>query len=193
MSQACINLSGMTTLLADSDQFTRNITVQILRGFGAEPCVLVETGKAATQYLLSNCFDLCIVEAKLPDMFCGELIRWVRRLKSSATRFMPILVLSSYTQLHYVTSARDSGANLVARKPISPQLLYDRITWIARNPRPYIETGEYIGPDRRFKDMIPVDGNYKRETDAEIEAECKEYREISAKKASPAGALSEAM
>ncbi len=150
MSQACINLSGMTTLLADSDHFTRSITSQIMRGFGAEPCTLVDTGEEATNCLLRNCFDLCILEAKLPDMFCGEVIRWVRRLKDSPARFMPILVLSSYTQLHCVAAARDAGANLVARKPISPQFLFDRITWIACAHRPYIEAGQYIVSCCRF-------------------------------------------
>ena len=70
---AWINLSGMTTLVADSDRFTRDITAQIIRGFGAEPCTLVDTGAEAIRCILHNCFDLCILEAKLPDMFCGEL------------------------------------------------------------------------------------------------------------------------
>jgi DNA-binding response OmpR family regulator len=189
MSQACINLSGMTTLLADSDHFTRGITSQIMRGFGAEPCMLVDTGEEATQCLLRDRYDLCIVEAKLPDMFCGELIRWVRRLKDGPVRFLPILVLSSYTQLRYVAAARDAGANLVARKPISPQFLFDRITWIACAHRPYIEAGQYIGPDRRFKEVVPPDGIYKRETDAAVEADT---TMTSDNKASPMGALSEA-
>jgi DNA-binding response OmpR family regulator len=190
MSQACINVSGMTTLLADSDRFTRDITSQIMRGFGAEPCVLVNTGEEAISFLRDNCFDLCIFEAKLPDMSCADLIRWVRRLKDHTARFTPILVLSSYTQRRYVTGARDAGANMVARKPVSPQILFDRITWIARADRPFIEAGQYIGPDRRFKDVVPADGIYKRETDARTEAEdTKTFDE----KAPPAGALSEAM
>jgi CheY-like chemotaxis protein len=189
MSQACINLGGMTTLLADSDHFTRSITSQIMRGFGAEPCVLVDTGEEATECLLHSCFDLCILEAKLPDMFCGKLIRWLRRLTDNPARFTPILVLSSYTHLRYVAEARDAGANLVARKPISPQTLFDRITWIACTHRPYIEAGQYIGPDRRFKDVAPADGIYKRETDAPAEADS---TKTSDNKAPPVAALSEA-
>lgn len=190
MSQACINLSGMTALLADSDHFTRGITSQIMRGFGAEPCVMVDTGEEATQCLLRGGFDLCILETTLPDMFCGDLIRWVRRLKDNHARFTPILVLSSYTQLHHVAAARDAGANLVARKPISPQVLFDRITWMACARRPYIEAGQYIGPDRRFREMLPPDGIYKRETDAPIAADS---AATSDNKAPPEGALSEAI
>ena len=190
MSQACINLSGMTTLVADSDHFTRGITAQIMRGFGAEPCTLVETGKQATQCLLHNCFDLCIFEAKLPDMFCADLIRWICRLKDRTARFTPILVLSSYTQLQYVTEARDAGANLVARKPTSPQVLFDRVTWIAQASRPFIEINNYIGPDRRFKNAEPPDGNFRRKTDSDRETEIPPIPEYLAP---PIEAASEAM
>ena len=84
---------------------------------------------------------------------------------------MPILVLSSYTQRHYVAAARDAGANLVARKPISPRALYDRITWVAHTDRPFVETETFFGPDRRFKDLDPPDGIYKRESDPPSETE----------------------
>jgi CheY-like chemotaxis protein len=168
MSQACINLTGMTTLLADSDHFTRRITAQILRGFGAEPCVLADTGEEAINCIRNNCFDLCVLEATFPDMFCGNVIRWLRRVKDSRVRFMPVLVLTSYTQLRQIAAARDAGANLVARKPLSPQTLFDRVTWMARAARPFVETGLYVGPDRRFKNVVPADGLYKRDDDAMI-------------------------
>jgi len=165
MSSACINLSGMTTLLADSDHFTRGLTSQILRGFGAEPCTIVDTGAEAIQLLSHSFFDMCVMEAKLPDLSCVDLIRWIRRQKDNTARFVPILVLSSYTQLRHVSAARDAGANMVARKPISPQVLFDRVTWIGRVARPFVEAGDYIGPDRRFNNRTPPNGAYRRDTD----------------------------
>jgi CheY-like chemotaxis protein len=50
-----------------------------------------------------------------------------------------------------VKTARDAGANIVVAKPLSPTNLYDRLSWIAFNPRPFIDTETYFGPDRRFK------------------------------------------
>jgi hypothetical protein len=61
--------------------------------------------------------------------------------------------------------ARDAGANLVIGKPVSPRALFDRIAWVAKAPRPFIETANYAGPDRRFRDVEPLDGKRKRETD----------------------------
>ena len=54
-------------------------------------------------------------------------------------RFVPIVVLSSYTQHKHVTQARDAGANLVLTKPVSPQVLFDHIALVAKAPRPFIE------------------------------------------------------
>lgn len=169
MTLANVNLSGMITLVADSDHFTRGITSQILRGFGAKPCEIVDTGEKAMECIVADPFDLVIVEAKLPDMFCGDLIRWLRQLKDSKIRFTPVLVLTSYTQRHSVAAARDAGANLVAKKPVSPRVLYDRISWVARANRPFVETADFMGPDRRFKDTDPPDRIFKRETDVAVD------------------------
>ena len=78
---------------------------------------------------------------------------------------MPILVLSTYTQMRMLSATRDAGANLLLKKPLSAQALFDRLAWLARTPRSYIETKNYVGPDRRFKDVAPPDSEFKRETD----------------------------
>jgi CheY-like chemotaxis protein len=94
------------------------------------------------------------------------LISWIWRPEMGAVRFIPVIVMSGYTQLRVVAAARDAGANTVLRKPLSPQALFDRIMWVARVPRPFIDAGSYVGPDRRFKRDDPPDGLYKRGDDA---------------------------
>ncbi len=126
---------------------------------------MFETGGHAKHHLMHHYADLVVVEAAMPDMPSADLIRWIRRQEKSPFRFVPIIVLSSYTQLRQVSAARDAGANLVVKKPVSPAALYDRITWVARSTRPFIEAGDYIGPDRRFREIAPPDGVMKRETD----------------------------
>lgn len=165
LAQTRLNLHGVTTLLVDSDHFTRGLIAQMLRGFEMDTPTIYETGAAAKAHLQHHYSDLCLIEAVLPDMECSELIRWIRRQDKSPLRFIPIIVLSSYTQHRQVMLARDAGANLVIGKPVSPRALFDRIAWVAKAPRPFIETANYAGPDRRFRDVEPLDGKRKRETD----------------------------
>ena len=169
MGQPRLNLKNVNGLLVDRDLFTRGLISQMLRGFGIEKLMIAGTGEEAKQMISGNCPDLCFVEGALEDMATAEFIGWIRRQASQALRFMPVIVLSGYTQLRLIAEARDGGANLVIRKPISPQTLFDRINWVARVSRPYIETPKFIGPDRRFHSINPPDEKFKRATDIPVE------------------------
>ena len=168
-SHTRLNLRNVTSLLVDSDHFTRGLVQQMLRGFGMDTPHFYDNGTDARDYLEHTQCDVVIMEAALPDMPSADLIRWIRRTNKGQLRFVPIIVMSGYTQLRLVSQARDAGANIVIRKPVSPQALFDRLLWVARMPRPFIETGDYAGPDRRFHDNPPMDGKYKRETDENAE------------------------
>jgi CheY-like chemotaxis protein len=165
MAQARINLRNVTTLLLDSDPFTRGLISQMLRGFGMDFPTACETGAQAKHHLTHHYADLVIIEGAMSDMLGAELIRWIRRQEKSPFRFVPIVVMSGYTQLRLISDLRDAGANLVVKKPLSPSALFDRITWLARNARPFIEAGDFIGPDRRWREVEPADGMRKRESD----------------------------
>lgn len=165
MAQPKINLSKLNVLVVDRNHYYRSLISQALRGFEIKHIASCETASAAKEYLTIADFDLCLIEAELPDMSGADLVRFIRRLKKEPLRFVPIIVLSSYAQFGMVSAARDAGANLVLRKPTSPQALFDHIAWLARTKRPYVELDGYIGPDRKFHDIDPPDGHYKRARD----------------------------
>ena len=48
-----------------------------------------------------------------------------------------------------ITVARDAGVTEFLAKPISAKGLYQRILNVVANPRPFIKTKTYFGPDRR--------------------------------------------
>src|SRR5476651_1033758 len=123
MAQPRLNLKNVTSLLADRDNFTRGLIAQMLRGFGMEPPMLAGSGAEAKTFLESSQPDICFFEGALPDMTAAELIGWIRRQSKKSLRFVPIIVLSGYTQLCLISAARDGGANIVLKKPISPQTL----------------------------------------------------------------------
>src|SRR5580704_12751410 len=167
MPPSRMNLKGVSTLVVDGDRFTRGLVVQILRGFRMDSPLVCDSGEQAKEFIEKNPVDLCIVEAALPDMASPDLIGWLRRPEMSATRFVPVIVLSGYTQLRLVAAARDAGANTVLKKPVSPKSLFERILWAAKIPRPFIDAGNYVGPDRGFRSVEPPDKIYKRSNDLE--------------------------
>ncbi len=121
MSQSRLNLKNITALLADRDPFTRGLIAQMLRGFGIDNLLIASNGAEAKELVLANRTDILFLEGALPDMNTGEFIAWIRRQASNPVRFVPIIVLSGYTQLKMIASARDGGAHTVVRKPVAPK------------------------------------------------------------------------
>jgi CheY-like chemotaxis protein len=142
-----------------------DLVVQMLRGFGLERQTACETSAAAKDFIGKGGIDLCIVENNLPDISGFDLVKWIRGLSDPKIRFIPIILLTGYAKANAVAQARDCGANLVVKKPVSPQILFDRIAWVAKGDRPFIECEAYVGPDRRFKHIGPPDGIGRRSTD----------------------------
>ena len=165
MAQPRLNLQAVSVLLVDRNHYSRALISQALRGFGVKYITPCESAAAAQEYLTQSGADLCLIDAELPDMSGADLVRAIRRLPTAPLRFVPILMVSGYTQFRTLNASRDAGANLILQKPISPQALFDRILWLSRTRRAYIETTDYIGPDRRFRDIAPPDNAHKRATD----------------------------
>ena len=58
-------------------------------------------------------------------------------------------MLTGHSEKKRVTAARDAGVTEFLAKPISAKALYQRIVNVVANPRPFIKTKTYFGPDRR--------------------------------------------
>jgi len=159
MTKEQMNLREVRTLLVDSDAFESSLLVQMLHGLGMNEIKVRSTAEDARSDLESHDYEICICDADLPG---PDLLRWIRRLPQPK-KFLPILVLMGYSDFNRVTAFRDAGAHLVMKKPISPQTLYDRIAWMSRPARDFIECDSYVGPDRRFKSIGPPGG--RRATD----------------------------
>ena len=59
-------------------------------------------------------------------------------------------------------TARDLGMTEFLAKPFSPKLIYLRLRIIAEQPRSFVRTGDFFGPDRRRR-QIRVDRNRRQE------------------------------
>jgi CheY-like chemotaxis protein len=164
-----LNFSQVTALIVDNDGYATGILGQILRGFGLTKHTIAEDGETGRQLLQTNHYDVVICEYVLPDTSGTDFVRWLRRLPESHIKTVPVILLTGYTQFSSVVAARDCGANIVVKKPISPNVLFDRIAWSAESERPFIETDSYVGPCRRFKSVGPPGGIGRRATDLSAE------------------------
>ncbi len=168
MTRDKMKLCDIRTLIVDNDRFGVTLLVQMLHGLGLDTIKIVDTGAAAQAQLGNADFELCICDGDLSDMTAAEFLRWLRR-RTTPARFTPVMVMTAYSDFRSVTSFRDAGAHIVVKKPPSPQVLYDRIAWLAQPGRPFVEAEGYVGPDRRFKSIGPPEGIGRRATDLSAE------------------------
>ena len=169
MKNPTVNLRDLVILVADPNAYARRITNGILRGFGANKVLEVEQTLSLFQVLSGQKIDILLCDTRLPPHGGLMLTRTIRRNSNNENRTIPILLMSSDTGESTIKNARDAGANIVVAKPMSPKSLYDRLAWIAFNPRPFIDTATYFGPDRRFKIEGYPGGVGRRKGDKQIE------------------------
>jgi two-component system, chemotaxis family, chemotaxis protein CheY len=151
MARFSINLRDLVILVADPSSYMSMLIHSMLRGFGSNKVLEARSSTSVLQVLTNQKIDILICDSRLPPHGGLPLTRAIRRKQDNANRTIPILVMTSDGRETTVKLARDAGANMVIAKPMSPGSLYDRLAWIAFNPRQFVDTPTYFGPDRRFK------------------------------------------
>jgi len=81
---------------------------------------------------------------------------------------VPIIMLTGHSEKKRVISARDAGVTEFLAKPISAKSLYQRILNIVINPRPFIKSKGYFGPDRRRNAAANYTGPERRKNEADV-------------------------
>lgn len=160
-----VDLSKANVLVIDASQLSLDIMVQILRGFGVSSVSPASTVEEAQKLVGLKAFDLIVVD---PSVDGGAGYDFVNALRKSGGRnaYCPVILSAGHIRLQDVSRARDTGANFVITKPMAASVVLKRILWVARDKRPFVEVGNYVGPDRRFKfEGPPVGSDGRRESD----------------------------
>ena len=132
-------------LIVDDDTDLRDTLVEQLSLHDEFEASAVDTGAKGATAAKANSPDLVLMDVGLPDTDGREVVRSLRKGGFKA----PIIMLTGHSEKRRVTVARDAGVTEFLAKPISAKGLYQRILNVVANPRPFIKTKTYFGPDRR--------------------------------------------
>ena len=159
------NFNGLTALIADSSENFVKLLSGMLVEFRLSQILTALDGEEAMRTLGSRQVDVAFIDCMLPGIDGFAVTKAIRE-KTGPNQMIPVLILTSHTQVENVTRSRDSGANMVLAKPVSSGILFDRLFWAAENPRDFVTAETYCGPDRRFKIEGYPDGVGRRESDS---------------------------
>ena len=127
----------------------RQLVESILHALGVKQVCLAGDAAQAFKELQHFNADVIIVDWHMQPLDGLDFVRLVRNAKDSFNPYVPIIMLTGYTEYRRVAEARDAGINEFLAKPISPRDLYLRIASIIDHPRPFVRARGYFGPDRR--------------------------------------------
>lgn len=144
-----VEMSGLNVLIADSNPYMLKIIRAMLRGFGVTNIREAADGAVALEELNVHLIDLVIMDYALTTLDGVELTELLRGAEDSPNRFVPVIMLSAYTEKWRIEAARDAGVTEFLRKPLCANDLYLRLLEIIEHPRKFVRSARYFGPDRR--------------------------------------------
>ena len=139
--------------------------MQIVRAFGASKIVHSTSIADAQTRVQENEFHLVLINSNLKEAGVYDFIHWLRRYDVPPNCYASVVLIAGHTPRSNVERARDSGANIVMAKPVSPMSVLERLVWTAREKRNFVKCATYAGPDRRFQNLGPPLGLSGRRLD----------------------------
>ena len=146
---ASLNISQIKFLVVEDNPFMMALLRQILRTLGVVQIDAAKDGAEAFERMRDFNPDIVLLDWQMAPMDGLEFAKLVRASPESPNRFIPIIMITAYSEISRVTEARDAGVNEVLAKPIAVLGLYNRIRAVIERPRLFVDSSAYFGPDRR--------------------------------------------
>jgi len=161
-------LENVRLLVVEDNQFMRSILRTVLKAFGARQIDEATDGEEALKAIKVHPPDIIIVDWEMKPMNGLDLVKRVRTDRGSINPYVPIIMVSGYSEMHRITAARDVGVNEYLVKPISATMLFNRLQRVINKPRPFIRSADYFGPERRRR-TVAYQGDERRNQEAEVD------------------------
>jgi PleD family two-component response regulator len=164
------DLSPIRILIVDDHETMRTLLMTILYAIGVKEIREARDGAAAFEVLNEFPADIIFLDWVMAPLDGIEFLRILRSSVDSPNRFLPVIMVTGHTESDRIAIARDAGVTDFLSKPISIKKLADRIVRIIFEPRPFVKTKTFFGPDRRQHSDRDYKGPERRKSGGERHA-----------------------
>ena len=171
MTASRVDFSQLGVMIVDDNRHMRALLCSIMHALGIKRVKEVGDGETALTEIGAFEPDILITDWHMEPMDGTTLVKTIRHSSEDLIRYMPIIMLSGHSDMVRVREARDCGVHEVLTKPVSAKSLLARLITIIEQPRPFIKTEQYFGPDRRRQDIGPPHGETDRRSGAASEGD----------------------
>lgn len=141
----------ISVLFADDSELMRELVKAVLSSLGIRDVVTAKSGREAWKKFQDRSFDLAIIDWNMKPESGIDFVRKVRDKEKSADPFMPVIMMTAYSEAERVAEARDAGVTDFLVKPITATSLCEHLVAVIERPRDYVDDEAYFGPERRHR------------------------------------------
>lgn len=156
------DLARLRVLVVDDNKYMRKLLTSTLKALSVVMIDEAMCGESALVLVQNKQPDLVITDWLMEPMDGIEMTRLIRSDPATPNPYVPIIMVSGFGEKHRVLQARDAGVTEFLVKPFTGKTLSQRIAEVIDNPRQFVRTANYFGPDRRRKMTIDYDGPERR-------------------------------
>jgi two-component system chemotaxis response regulator CheY len=150
-------LKPINFLVTDNKPYMRHLLKGVLETLGAKRIEEAKDGGDAMEAVKSLHPDIVLTEWRMGPVNGLDFLKAIRE-QPSALKFTPIIMVTSETRREKVIEARNAGVTEYVAKPITAKALFLRIREVIERSRPFVDIGNYFGPDRRWRAVAIIDG-----------------------------------
>ena len=155
-------------LIVDDNHHMRVLLGEILKAIGVKHIFEASDGAAALQMMKNHQVDIIMTDLSMQPLGGIDFTRLIRRSKDSPNQMCPVIMITGHSTLQRVHEARDAGVNEFLAKPLTAKGVIERLSQVVENPRPFVRTVDYFGPDRRRRADPNYRGPWRRDGDGAL-------------------------
>jgi len=159
------DFSEVSILIIEDSQPMTKITTALLKGFGVKDITVATDADDGFEKFSRYNHDLVLIDWLLKPINGIELTHKIRMDANSPNPFVPVILMTGFSNMSRVIEARDTGVTEFLVKPFSANDLYKRIDHVIMKPRQFVKSLDFFGPDRRRKHVEGDHVPQRREQD----------------------------
>ena len=158
-------LQNIKILLVEDNRPMLELLKSVLLSFGVGKVITSLDGIDAFEKFKNTNPDLVITDWMMSPCDGIQLSNKIRNDPKSPNQYVPLILMTGFSEKSRVITARDSGITEFMVKPFNTRELYKRLFQIIESPRQFVRCEDFFGPDRRRKTVAPYNGEKRRKTD----------------------------
>ena len=166
----------ISVLVVEDNQPMLEVTKALLMTFGVSNVIVAQNGEVGFKRFCESNPDIVIADWMMKPIDGIALTRQIRTDALSPNPYVPIILMTGFSEKRRVIQARDAGVTELLVKPFNARDLYRRIAQLIERPRQFVRSEDFFGPDRRRQQSENYTGPFRRETDTNVNTQIEDQK-----------------